>query len=366
MPRHQTFVVAAFLFTVACGTTASPGDGGDAGNNGDGGNLGDGGASLVAQRALAQEGLAIALSSTVLQSQLRIFFALFNVDPSCIALPGGGSQNAADAGDPLVLANPRTVTIYFDPSCSKPYIVANASIIQTRPDGGTQNDVSETADYYGPSGTKLGVLSLTETALLPDIGTGGTYSVYGLGRFTPESGTAAVQVGIECSLSGDGGPATTLPCSGGIAQDFPALSLAVGSVTPFSLAITADGGITFSGTNSSIVTGALGSLTLTAPTPDSLFVSGGSTFGHTTILGSESEFTLFPPTPTSWTVTDSAHDQQWQISVVDNTMRNLTATIMQVSSGRTLATGAIDQSGSGTITYSDGTTAAITSWTLAD
>jgi hypothetical protein len=37
-----------------------------------------------------------------------------------------------------------------------------------------------------------------------------------------------------------------------------------------------------------------------------------------------------------------------------------------MSSGITLATGAVDQSGSGTITYSDGNIAAITNWTLAD
>jgi hypothetical protein len=52
--------------------------------------------------------------------------------------------------------------------------------------------------------------------------------------------------------------------------------------------------------------------------------------------------------------------------VVDNNTRNLTITIKQVSTGITLATGALDQSGSGTITYSDGSIAAIANWTLAD
>jgi hypothetical protein len=52
--------------------------------------------------------------------------------------------------------------------------------------------------------------------------------------------------------------------------------------------------------------------------------------------------------------------------VVDNTVRNLTLTITQVSTGVVLATGALDQSGSGSMTYSDGTIVAITNWTLAD
>jgi hypothetical protein len=41
-------------------------------------------------------------------------------------------------------------------------------------------------------------------------------------------------------------------------------------------------------------------------------------------------------------------------------------TITRVSTGVTLATAAVDHSGTGTITYSDGSSAAITSWTLAD
>jgi hypothetical protein len=82
--------------------------------------------------------------------------------------------------------------------------------------------------------------------------------------------------------------------------------------------------------------------------------------------GGAADFVLFPPTPTGWTLTDSAHDEQVQISVIDNTIRNSTLTIKQISKGITLATGAVDQSGTGTITYSDGTTAAIANWTLAN
>ena len=52
--------------------------------------------------------------------------------------------------------------------------------------------------------------------------------------------------------------------------------------------------------------------------------------------------------------------------MVNTTTRAMSLTIAQVSTGATLATGSIDHSGSGSITYSDGSTAAITSWTLAD
>ena len=105
---------------------------------------------------------------------------------------------------------------------------------------------------------------------------------------------------------------------------------------------------------------------MTNPSPTSFILQGGSAFASTTCSGGAAAFVLFPPTPTAWTLTDSAHDQSFAISLVDNTVRDLTLTITQISTGVTLATGTVDQSGSGTIKYSDGTTVAITSWTLAD
>ncbi len=44
----------------------------------------------------------------------------------------------------------------------------------------------------------------------------------------------------------------------------------------------------------------------------------------------------------------------------------LKATVTAISTGANLATLGVDQSGTGTIDYADGTKAAITSWLLAD
>jgi hypothetical protein len=149
-------------------------------------------------------------------------------------------------------------------------------------------------------------------------------------------------------------------------QDFPALGIAIGAVTPLRSrcpAVTAP--VSFTGAGS-VVTGPIGSLTLTAPSPTSLVVRAARPFTSNACSGSAGAFELFPPTPTSWTLADSTHDQQLQITVVDNNTRNLTIAIKQVSTGVTLATGALDQSGSGSITYSDGSIAAIANWTVAD
>jgi len=148
-----------------------------------------------------------------------------------------------------------------------------------------------------------------------------------------------------------------------LAQDFPALGLAIGAVTSLNLNIASS--VTFTG-GGSTVTGPISSLTVTNPTWDSFVIQGGTSYTSTTASGGAAEYALFPPTPTGWTLIDSANDEKLQVSVIDNTVRNLSMTITKVSTGDTLAVGTIDQSGTGTIIYSDGRSAAITSWTLAD
>jgi hypothetical protein len=248
------------------------------------------------------------------------------------------------------------MTTYYGSYCTQPYVVTSPNTTVTT--GNSQLAVKETATYYGLNGTIIGTLALNETVLVGET----SWNVYGLGIFTPAAGARTpVQLGLSCYLSD-----TTNTCAGGVVQDFPALGIAIGAVSPLTLTISNfTAPVTFTGAGS-VVTGPLGSLTLTAPSQTSLVVRGGTAFTSNVCSGSTAAFELFPPTPTSWTLADSTHDQQLQISVVDNNTRNLTITIKQVSTGITLATGALDQSGSGTITYSDGSIAAIANWTLAD
>ena len=87
--------------------------------------------NVVAQRELAQTGLAIALASTVLQSQIAILDALLGEAPSCVALNGGGSVVSGASGE--------TVTVYYDTSCTKPYILpTHHGNLGNSPDGGEE------------------------------------------------------------------------------------------------------------------------------------------------------------------------------------------------------------------------------------
>ncbi len=306
--------------------------------------------NVVAQRELAQTGLAIGLASTVLQTQFAILEEIIEQSSSCTAITGGGSARWSGGN---------AVTVYYDNGCAHPYIATSPSTTATSAgDGGVV--IVETATYSGLNGATIGSITLNETALIGDPG----ISVYGLGIFTPAGGAhTPVQLGVYCAFAS----ATSAQCAGGIAQDFPALGIAIGAVTPLSLTIgeAVTDPVTFTGGGSAF-TGPIGSLTLTNPSATSLVVTGGTAYTSTLANGFSGAFELFPPETTSWALSDGAHDQQFQIYLVSNTTRNLTMSITQESTGNTLATGEIDQSGSGSITYSDGTVAAITNWTLAD
>jgi hypothetical protein len=317
-------------------------------------------AELVTERALAQTGLAIGLASTVLQSQIQI--VLFQSD-SCTPLSGGGSTLLNSSVKTSPTTGTGKMTVYYDSDCKTPYLVADFKQTEVNYSSGSLESLTlaETATYYGLKKSVIGTLKLTEA--LDENAAGTSIVVHGLGIFTPASGAhTPVQLGLYCSLDSS----DTLPCAGGVAQDFPGLGIAIGAVTPLALTSNDSGAVTFSGTASTVDTGALGSLTLTAPSTTSMLIKGGKSIASYSSSGSAAQFELFPPTPTAWAVKDAASGLEFKIQVVSNTTRDLTFTIAKASGGTAIATGAIDQSGTGKITYSDGSSATITNWTLAD
>jgi hypothetical protein len=375
--------LGVFAALAACGTSSGshlgePGsdaaivDGGSASHDHDGSHVSesaasDAGAMVVAEHALAQVGFAIALAASVLQTQLIVIgdgVAPVSVEEGgapdasmCTPMQGGGSSQAGPS------AVPQTYDIFYDSNCTQRYIgvVADALLDAGRTEDSSAFQFGETLSYDGLDGGSLGVLSLTQNLLGITLSDGGTLAfAYGTGTFAPTNGHVSVQLGLSCSIGDD------IACSGGVAQDFPALSIALGSVTPLTLTMLDGGGVDFSGSGSSVVSGPLGSLELGTPDPPALAIAGGKPFTSTNTEGGAAAFSFFPPMPTGWTITDSAHDEEFEISVLDDTKRNLAATIKQTSTQATLAEATLDQSGTGKITYSDGSTAAVTSWTLED
>jgi len=321
------------------------------------------GSTLVEQRILTQEGLAIALASTVLQSQLEILLNAFATNTNCSVLAGNAGSVKLISSDRVSSTEVKAVVeVYFDTACTKPYITANATIDSVA----DSVNVTETAAYTDVKNEDLGSLAIDESAFANADGT--ITGVSGLGQFTPQNGAVTVDLGLECVLPKNA--KTAFPCSGGIAQDFPKLHEALASVTPLTLTPTKTKtgySVVFAGTKSDMVKGALGDLSITAPTHSSLGIGGQPVrYGTAVTAGSAAAFSLFPPTPTSWTITDTKNDAKFSIAVVSDKTRDSKGTVSTISTGAVLATFAVDQSGTGSITYSDTSKEPITSWLLAD
>lgn len=308
----------------------------------------------LAERLVTQEGLAIALASNVLQTQLMLVQDSMNGGPiGCTALTGGGAHAVSGWGGSDSVRT-LTDTVYYDSACRKTYLQAAASINNT--DNGAT--AQATVQYAGLAGAPLGTLVTSATATF--VGNG--INLEGTGTFT-RSDAGKVSLGLACQSASD----TLLNCQGGIAQDFSELQHSVGSITPLQLTIGSDVStpISFTGASNSTAVAAIGALSIVSPDAKSLQLHGVTpAIGAITTSGQAGGFVLFPPTPTGWTVADPAADVSFTINVTDNSTRSLAATVTQLSTKKMLATLALDQSGTGTITYAGEKAAPVASWML--
>ncbi len=119
--------------------------------------------SAVAERALAQTGLSVALASTVLQSQVYVIFDAGTQSVPCYALNGGGGAQSGSTPTASVQGHPvYPVTIYYDSKCTQPYVAADITALTQTGDGA--GIITETATYYGLTGTTIGTMTLNESA----------------------------------------------------------------------------------------------------------------------------------------------------------------------------------------------------------
>jgi hypothetical protein len=311
-------------------------------------------------RILAQQGLAIALASNVLQSQVTVLIDSVDGGSGCSPMSAGTGSSKVLHNAVSGAVTGSVVTIYYDAVCTHPYIEARAHIVTT----GSTYAISEIADYFGTSGTPLGHLRLVEDAVTSKY----HIVVHGTGAFAPHDGAPIVRLGLSCAI-----PAGNVPppfeCEGGIAQTFPVLGVSLGSVTPITLALKAapasQYAVTFTSSRSTMERAAPGALSIGTTSNSLLRVTGGtSSFTSDSTTGSAGRFALFPPTPTGWTITDPATKVMFAISVLDNATRELEGSVT-TTSGKKLAQLSVDRSGTGSISYVGGATDPITSWLLS-
>jgi hypothetical protein len=312
-------------------------------------------------RIVTQQGLAIALASNVLQSQVTVLVDSTEGGSGCVPMSAGtGSSKVIRR---VVSGNVigSMITIYYGAACTHPYIEANAHMVSSS----STDAITEVATYIGTSGAALGTLRLSEDAVTST----SHDSVPGTGTFTPHDGAQVVHLGLSCAIPIGSNLPPPFVCEGGIAQTFAGLGVSLGSVTPITLTLKAAGAdqyiVNFASSRSTMERGASDALSIGTTANSLLRVTGeGTTFTSDTTTGTAGRFALFPPTPTGWTITDRATGIVFAISVLNNTSRQLRGSVT-TAAGKKLAHLSVDRSGTGTITYEGGATDSITNWLLS-
>ena len=331
-------------------------------------------ADVTTEYALAQQGFAIALASNVLQSHFLYVYAATGGYPygECSALDENDSRSGGivvtalptaegDSGDAPV---PVRVQIYFDATCQKLYMQADTHVAVSSGGGVDTYTVANLGTHYFATDgtTELATLTTTASVAAAD---GGAGQLHGLGAFVAADGAATASLGLVCAFSDDD---SATHCAGGVVQDFPRLGLALGSVSLLDLVSNDDDSLDFSSpTPAAFSSAAPGGLTLgyTDASDSALHIGGGSAYGSDSVAGHAGAFSLLPPPPTSWTSTDNAHDARFSIAVSDAITRALDFSIQRISSNAILASGHLDQSGTGSILFSDGSSAQVRGWIIA-
>jgi hypothetical protein len=155
-----------------------------------------------------------------------------------------------------------------------------------------------------------------------------------------------------------------------VAQIFKSLDLSIASVVPFTLtsASNKDGAkVTFKGTQSDVRTGPAGSLTITAPKPGELGIGGGGTVYTSTALSGFRIQVHFVSADADVTERDG-FDRGCKIFLqgIDNASRAASATVEAITKKERLASLTTDETGTGKVKYSDGSSAALRGFLAGD
>jgi hypothetical protein len=315
-------------------------------------------------RLMAQQGLAIALASNVLQNQLEIIRAAVSRVAGCSKLTGGGSSDSSDQGKASETSAAVTVRIFYDNACKSLYMSSRASTVL----GTSVASVKAVTLFQGLDGHDLGTLTTSATAT----GAAGVTDLVGTGTFVfARKGVPVAHLGLACAVPSavSNGTVKPFPCTGAVAQYFAALGESLGSVSPLVLSLsgssTNPSKVSFSGASSLMAVGPK-DLSVGAGPHGTLVLTGGARrVGSERTSGHAGGFAIFPPTPTGWTGTNKAAGQVFKIAVTDNTTRRLQGSVTTLATGQQLAVIALDRSGTGTIRYSGSSrSVAVAGWVL--
>lgn len=331
--------------------------------------------ALISQRAIAMQGLSIALGLLTLSTQFNaIVFAGFGGD-ICTSFPDGGSIKSVSWERKGQKVTAR-VKFYFDESCSAVYLDERFEAVTKQ----EKIVLNATIDVNDRTGKPVATFTLSDNTLAE---TPKGTRLFGTGTLKPRSkGASVLHVAMNCGLpepaaaklAGRGsalraaGAAKpkSITCQGASAQDFPLVKKSVAALTEITMKPDAFGKIKFAqAVPGKLVVGALGALSVAAAADGTIKIKGsGAKWGTDTLAGGVGAIVLFPPKPTAWTLADSGNKTKFKLELKDDVFQKFKGSVTRAD-GKVLAPFSLDASGSGSITYSDGVKASIAGWAIA-
>jgi hypothetical protein len=311
-------------------------------------------------RMLAQEGLSIALSNTIVQSQILMADAVSAFTQGtggCTAIGGAGSVLVSSVTPVSATTADAALSVFYDAACKSPALQANIVFTMT----GSGVSVTETAASIGLQGQALGSLSLTGSATSGGDG----LVVIGTGQFTPAGGGAVASLGVTCTVPGSG----DITCQSGVAQPLASLRRSTASITPLTIKMGANGTreVHFMSAATVRETGTLGALSITQASGSTLGISGkGQPYPSTTAKGRLGDAVLFPKAPSHWVITDATKGETFLLHALDQKSDVWGGRVLDSATGARLAVVVLDKSGTGAITYAGRMSYPVTNWLISD
>ena len=308
------------------------------------------------QRLMAQVGLSYGFINRLIQSELSILVQENRGRVgSCTKILGGGSIKLKSTTGTFVRKS--IVEIYYDHDCTD---VFARSTLTVKPTSFTSVSITETATFHRPAGTVAGTLKLLATGAK----TSTALKFVGTGTWTP-SGGGAVDLGVSCDYPLKLHGAKPFPCSFGIAQSFKPLNMDLAALATMKVKVSEVAPSVFDGAftgSAQFLRGGLGKLGVTASNQGVIGISGPTTsLGSVAVRGS-ARLTIFAPPPCSWSVTNALSGKTFSIAMAPGNQRASSGTIRMAQT--TLASFAVDNSGEGSISFSDGQRSKIVNWLL--
>ena len=320
--------------------------------------------SLLTQNLLAQQGLAVGLLHTSVQTEIAIGFGQSSTVGSCVAMPQGGSGSLKTLTR-TNNGNDFTVELYYDNACANRYVNAVVAALDSNPN---MIRFSERLTYYGVNGARIGIVHIVQR--LSDSPQAGNYSQLSeLATFAPVRGGMPVHFGLYCSEpAGEPSKALSL-CGVGVAQSIPMLSEDVASITPINAKLTQITGASYQaqfGNNTSQLARGTG-LGISTPTTHSLAITGTSTnAGSSKTTGSIGLLSPFLGAPVIWTITDTGHNAKFSIALHDSGTPTFIGSISQLDNSAKIATVRVDIAGDGLVLFSNNQRIKVSDWMMVN